>query len=236
VALAQSGEVERGIAMIEEGLALQFRFGNKQGAGNKLSDLAIFRHDQGDLAAAAAHYAESVRLLWESGDRWYLASPIAGVAALALDAGKVDEAARLLGAAEACWERGAGTLWPTERERLDRTTASARRALGEEGFREALSLGRAMPLDEAVALAASLAAGLASATVPEAEPASASPLSARELDVLRLLSVGQSNPEIAEALFIGRATVRTHVSNILAKLGAKTRTEAAAVGRQLGLV
>ena len=236
VALAQSGEVERGIAMIEEGLALQFRFGNKQGAGNKLSDLAIFRHDRGDLAAAAAHYAESVRLLLESGDRWYLASPIAGIAALALDAGKVDEAARLLGTAEACWERGAGTLWPTERERLDRTTASARRALGEEGFRQALSLGRAMPLDEAVALAASLAAGPAAAAGPRTEPASASPLSARELDVLRLLSTGQSNPEIAEALFIGRATVRTHVSNILAKLGAKTRTEAAAVGRQLGLV
>ena len=74
----------------------------------------------------------------------------------------------------------------------------------------------------------------AAAACPRA--ADAAGLSPRELDVLRLLAAGKSNPEIAEALFIGRGTVRTHVSNILAKLGASTRTEAAIIARDRGLL
>jgi DNA-binding NarL/FixJ family response regulator len=54
--------------------------------------------------------------------------------------------------------------------------------------------------------------------------------------VLHLLAAGRSNPEIASALFIGRGTVTTHVSHILAKLGAATRTEAAALARRRGLL
>ena len=54
--------------------------------------------------------------------------------------------------------------------------------------------------------------------------------------MLKLLAAGKSNPEIAEALFIGRGTVKTHVVNILAKLDAGSRTEAAAIAYQRGLV
>ncbi len=58
----------------------------------------------------------------------------------------------------------------------------------------------------------------------------------REREVLPLLAAGMTNPEIAERLFVGRGTVRTHVSNTLAKLGARTRTEAAALAREQGLI
>ena len=53
-------------------------------------------------------------------------------------------------------------------------------------------------------------------------------LSAREREVLRLVSQGASNPEIASAVFVSRKTVERHVSNILRKVGARNRTELAA--------
>ena len=56
-------------------------------------------------------------------------------------------------------------------------------------------------------------------------------LTAREREVLRLLSEGRSNREIAAALFIAPKTASVHVSNILAKLGAASRTEAALSNR-----
>jgi DNA-binding NarL/FixJ family response regulator len=72
------------------------------------------------------------------------------------------------------------------------------------------------------------------------QPASTAPgalagLTARERDVLRLLAAGRSNREIASALFIAPKTASVHVSNILAKLGAASRTEAAAIAHQAGL-
>ncbi len=62
------------------------------------------------------------------------------------------------------------------------------------------------------------------------------PLSDRELDVLRLLAEGSSNREIAGALFLAEGTVKNHVTNVLAKLGARDRTQAALRARALGLV
>ena len=61
-------------------------------------------------------------------------------------------------------------------------------------------------------------------------------LSPRELDVLRLLAVGHSNREIAQALTIGEKTVKTHMSNILGKLGLASRTQAALYAVKIGLV
>jgi DNA-binding CsgD family transcriptional regulator/tetratricopeptide (TPR) repeat protein len=60
-------------------------------------------------------------------------------------------------------------------------------------------------------------------------------LTARELEVLRLVADGRSNQQIAEALFISRKTASVHVSHILAKLGVGTRFEVAAAARRLGL-
>ncbi|MFW3169446.1 response regulator [Geodermatophilus sp. CPCC 206100] len=62
------------------------------------------------------------------------------------------------------------------------------------------------------------------------------PLSARELDVLRLLADGRSNREIAAALFLAEGTVKNHVTNVLGKLGARDRTQAALRARALDLV
>jgi DNA-binding NarL/FixJ family response regulator len=63
-----------------------------------------------------------------------------------------------------------------------------------------------------------------------------SPLTAREQDVLRLLARGRSNRQIGEELFISGKTASVHVSNILAKLGASSRTEAVAIAYRQGLI
>ncbi|MET9387806.1 AAA family ATPase [Streptomyces sp. NPDC002928] len=62
------------------------------------------------------------------------------------------------------------------------------------------------------------------------------PLTAREQDVLRLLALGRSNRQIGEELFITGKTASVHVSNILAKLGAASRTEAVAIAYREGLI
>ena len=67
-------------------------------------------------------------------------------------------------------------------------------------------------------------------------PDSPEALTDREIEVLRLLAQGQSNKQIARTLIIGEKTVKTHVSNILAKLGVQSRTQAALYAVKIGLV
>ncbi len=67
-------------------------------------------------------------------------------------------------------------------------------------------------------------------------PQQPEPLTERETEVLRQLAQGKSNKEIAAALVIAEKTVRTHVSNILAKLGVASRTQAALHAVRSGLV
>jgi len=97
----------------------------------------------------------------------------------------------------------------------------------------------ARPLADSVALLAQRAR-LTLTRVPapravSADPVAALGLTSRERDVLRLVSAGRTNRQIAEELFISPKTASVHVSNILGKLGVSGRGEAAAVAHRLGL-
>jgi NarL family two-component system response regulator LiaR len=70
---------------------------------------------------------------------------------------------------------------------------------------------------------------------PPKQAPTTDPLSGRELEVLRLLARGMSNQEIADALVVGEATVRSHVSSILGKLQLASRTQAALYALREGL-
>ncbi|GAA1608000.1 response regulator transcription factor [Kribbella hippodromi] len=70
---------------------------------------------------------------------------------------------------------------------------------------------------------------------PEAPDRGTDGLTARETEVLRLIAGGLSNPEIAEQLFISEATVKTHINNTFAKIGARHRAEAVRYAYQKGI-
>ena len=71
---------------------------------------------------------------------------------------------------------------------------------------------------------------------PRARVAESDPGRPRELEVLRLIVGGKSNKEIATLLDLSEGTVRTHVSNMLGKLGVSDRTQAATAALRLGIV
>ncbi|HSN73757.1 MAG TPA: response regulator transcription factor, partial [Anaerolineae bacterium] len=62
------------------------------------------------------------------------------------------------------------------------------------------------------------------------------PLSERELEILRLLAQGMTNREIAQRLFLAEGTVKNYVTNILGKIGARDRTQAALHAQELALL
>lgn len=71
---------------------------------------------------------------------------------------------------------------------------------------------------------------------PVAAPPEIQRLTERELDVLRLVARGMTNGEIAEELFVGDATVKTHVSAILTKLGLRDRVQAVVFAYESGVI
>lgn len=61
-------------------------------------------------------------------------------------------------------------------------------------------------------------------------------LSHREYEVLKEISIGLSNKEIGEKLFLSESTIKTHVSNLLVKLNAKRRTQAVQIAKELRII
>jgi DNA-binding CsgD family transcriptional regulator len=119
---------------------------------------------------------------------------------------------------------------------LDRDNPEDReqaRTLASEALATARAIGMTRLTDELRALLEQMA-GHSTERGPGADALEG--LTKREIDVLRLLVAGRSNPEIAESLFISRATARTHVGNILAKFGVHARAEVIDYARRTDLL
>jgi DNA-binding CsgD family transcriptional regulator len=148
---------------------------------------------------------------------------LAMLAHCAADEGRHAEAARLLGAADALRERF-GLQWFPRFLAAGRAAAedATRGALGAEQFAAAYAEGSSLDAAQAAAYALR-------AHARRGRPATGwASLTPAELQVAQHVAAGRSNPQIASALFISRATVKTHLAHIFAKLGLASRAELAA--------
>ncbi|MFF1379391.1 response regulator [Streptomyces sp. NPDC058308] len=95
---------------------------------------------------------------------------------------------------------------------------------------------RVVAAGEAILFPAALRRMVTARPLGSAEALPQAALTGREEEVLRLMATGRSNPDIAEACRVSLETVKTHVGNVLSKLGAQNRTHAVVIAYETGLV
>jgi non-specific serine/threonine protein kinase len=224
VAPRAAGQYALAAAHLEEALRLQRDAGFAEGVILALGDLGNVAREQGDAARALALYGEALDLSRAHPGTRVVVEVIEAVSILAAAAGQPARAARLLGAARAQRDR-LGLRYGVRADQAARDAAvvAARAALGDDAFATAWAEGQALSPNEAVAAARE--------PFPLPAPAQRGALTPREAEILRLLAAGLTNPAIAAQLFLSVRTVENHVAHILTKLGVRTRTAAAAMGR-----
>ncbi|MET9372340.1 response regulator [Streptomyces griseoflavus] len=127
------------------------------------------------------------------------------------------------------------TTYDTDSDTLPAIEAGATGYLLKDAPREELFTAVRAAARGRTVLSPAVASRLVSAVRTPAAPGN-EPLSAREREVLALVAKGTSNREIARELFISEATVKTHLTHIFGKLGAKDRAAAVAVGYDRGIL
>jgi predicted ATPase/DNA-binding NarL/FixJ family response regulator len=224
VAWRDRGDHGRAKRLAERGLALSREVGERQAISAALYTLATLAQAERDHERARDLFEEGLSVSAELGNEADVAHCLEGLASVAAEGGRIARAARLWGAEEALLEKieAAVYTYVPDRSVHRSQVAAARSQLEEEAFAAAWAEGRAMSLEEAIeyALDRSTTPG---PNAPETYPAG---LSAREVDVLRLVAQGLTNAEVAARLFISSRTVGWHLGSIYRKLGFSSRTEA----------
>jgi non-specific serine/threonine protein kinase len=191
--------------------------------------------DQADHLTARSLYTEGMLAAQEQGSAFHVAVLLDAFGSLAVVQGQAARAARLLGAAEAVRQVGDVALAPVyRRDFYDAFSSSVHAALDPDFMTRMLAEGRAMSWDQAInyALTEKVESPILT-TQPSIYPGR---LTARELEILRLLADGKSNSAVAAELVLSVYTVERHVANIYAKIGVHSRVEATAYAFRHGLV
>jgi len=245
-------EWDRAIPHINEGIRLYDLSNAGLEAIDPLHYLALIACERGAFGDAAGMIADVLLRLRRRGSDAYFADGLADAATLAAFRGDFVRSARLFGAASGRLQATGGAHSLPAREAYEQAEATARQALAEEEWLSAYAAGRSLPLAQALAEAdefvAAVAEGKSAATprptagdsdqsAPQgdakdssaARPVTAFDLTRREREVLALLCQRLTDPEIAARLFISPRTASSHVANVLGKLGAANRREAASI-------
>lgn len=214
------GDLEAASARLEKALDVGRRRGG-WGLGLTLQWAGRIARARGDHERAESLHHEALELFQEARYKLDAVDALESLAGLAALAKSLPEAARLFGAAEALRESTGYVRFLVDRDGYEADVAIVREGLTEEELARAWGEGQAMSLEEAVAYASR---GRRERKRPSTGWASLTP---SELQVVRLVAEGLSNPKIGERLFMSRRTVQTHLKHVFAKLGVTSRTELA---------
>jgi len=182
---------------------------------------AVVSFTKGDLDEGIEQCHEALAFAMAADSRWYALEALELLGCTVVRSGDSLEGTRLLAAADAGLATAGWPRAPTLVDRYEESMGRARTALGE-AFDDAVAAGRRLTLEEAVAYARR---GRGERRRPTSGWDSLTPA---ELEVVRLVAQGMTNPQIAEKLFVSRATVKAHLGHIFPKLGVATRAELAA--------
>ncbi|MFL5591386.1 MAG: tetratricopeptide repeat protein [Ktedonobacteraceae bacterium] len=226
------GDATTARSLAEEGLMLYKEIGDwEEGISESLVVLGKVAAVQGDYTAAQAFYEESLAFPGKV-DAIYTASSLEGLAGVVAVQGEPTWAVRLYGAAEALREMVSTPIAPTERAAYEHSVAAVRTQLGGVIFAATWAEGRSMTAQQAVAaqgqaiLSQPSPTELLSTSPAKALTTNPDGLTAREVEVLRLLAHGLTSAQIAKQLIIGVVTVNFHVRSIYSKLGVTSRSAA----------
>ncbi|MDQ2683194.1 MAG: LuxR C-terminal-related transcriptional regulator [Chloroflexota bacterium] len=230
------GNATEAAEWIDKALTIHRRHNDLWGTGLALDFFGLVATMAGRRQEAAAALRESLGHWQAFGTAVKFTDWLMRVATLVVPTSPPDEIARLIGAAEIVRD-ALGSVWEMpERVVYEETIRTVRTDLGNERWQEAHAAGRALSTDAACAEAlAALDRILVPAPAAQPSPELALGLTAREMDVLRLITAGRTDREIADELFISPRTAQTHVSNLLGKLGVSKRSEAAVIAVRHGL-
>lgn len=226
------GDLRSARSHLEEALVLRREIGDGWGIAWGLYSLAWVAFDEGDYAAAKALIVECLAISRELSDKEFLATGLEALAAVISVQGNPTWAARLWGAAETLRTDIKAPIAPVNRAKYENQVAAARMQVSWDIFRENWEAGRNMSLDQLLALAEQ---EVAPAMVPVGQSrknAGKKPinnpvgLTAREMEVLRLVAKGLTDAQVAEQLIISTRTVNSHLTSIFHKLGVSSRNAA----------
>ena len=149
----EQGDYGRATTLLEKSLAIRREIEDKWGIAASLNYLGNVIREQGDYEQASRFYEESLDLRREIGDKYGITECLVGLAGAARADGRPESAAQLLGAAESLRQDIDVPLSSFYRDEYDKNVATLRSALGHEEFERAWAEGKAMSLEQAIAVA-----------------------------------------------------------------------------------
>ena len=237
----RQGDISIARSQIEKSILLYKEIGQRRALAESQAILAQIALSQGERTEARVLYDESREIARELNHMWLIAVCLEGRAGLAAEEGQLVWAVQLWGAADALRETIRVPIPLIERAEYERSITTARTRLGEQDFAVAWEAGRGMTPEQAItskgnAVIASLAAPATTSSSayppPSTHPAG---LTAREVEVLRLVARGLTSGEIALELKISEKTVAHHLTHIFNKTNSENRAAAAAFAIRHGL-